>query len=81
MATSQLSRAKGKNAGPATKGLEVIAKRPQFYRGGQAFNQEPRVVALADLTEEQAEQIRAEGQPGGMLIVREVDIEAAEKAA
>lgn len=74
---------KAKAAGPANTGLEVIAKRPQFYRGGQAFSQEPRVVALADLTEEQAEQIIAEGQPGGMLIVRQVEIEApkAEKKA
>lgn len=74
------SKPKIKTAGQADKGLEVIAKRPTFYRGGQAFTQEPRVVPLADLSEEQAEQILAEGETGGMLIVREVDI-APEKAA
>lgn len=72
-----MATSKPKAAGPANKGLEVIAKRPQFYRGGQCFTQEPRVVALADLSTEQAEQILAEGEPGGMLIVREVAIEAA----
>lgn len=76
-----MATSKPKTAGPANKGLEVIAKRALFYRGGQAFTQEPRVVALADLTEEQAQQIRDEGAPGGMLVVREVAIEAAKAGA
>lgn len=67
---------KPKQAGPATRGLQVTAKRASFYRGGQAFGHEPRVVSLADLSEEQADQIRAEGVPGGMLIVSDVEIDS-----
>lgn len=61
-------------AGPANRGLEVTAKRASFMRGGQQFGFTTRIVALAELSPEQAEQIRAEGEPGGMLIVREVDM-------
>ena len=67
---------KPKPAGPATRGLEVTAKRPSFYRGGQHFTHEARVLALDSLTHEQAAQILAEGEKGGMLIVREVEIAA-----
>ena len=76
-----MAAAKSKQAGPATRGLEVTAKRPLFYRGGQAFTHEARVLPLDALTREQAEQIVAEGEKGGMLIVREVDIEPAKAAA
>ena len=69
--------AKPKSAGPATKGLRVVAKRASFWRGGQQFGFEPRVLSLAELSVEQAELIRAEGAPGGMLIVDEVDVEPA----
>jgi hypothetical protein len=69
-----------KAAGPAGKGLEVSSRRPSFWRGGQQFTTEPRVLALAELSAEQAEQIRAEGEPGGQLVVTEVDIPAPAKA-
>ena len=67
-----MATTKSKAAGPANKGLQVTAKREIFFRGGQQFGHETRVVALADLTTEQAEQIRAEP----MLVVSEVDIAA-----
>ena len=66
-----------KKAGPATKGLKVTARAASFWRGGHQFGAEPKTLALADLTPEQAEAIRHEGRPGGMLVVEEVDIEAA----
>jgi hypothetical protein len=42
--------------GPAM-GLRVISKRDGFRRGGHAFGSEPKVIPLADLTEEQADAI------------------------
>ena len=76
---------KKQTAGPENKGLKVTARRPVFYRGGHQFTGEARVLALSELTPEQAEAIRAEGS-GGQLVVAEVDIEPpkpakAEKAA
>lgn len=65
-----MSKPKGKAAGVATKGLSVISKRASFYRGGMEFGSDARIVPLSDLTEAQAEQIRAEP----MLVVTEVDI-------
>lgn len=67
MATKQTH----KPAGAPTKGLKVISAREGFRRGGHAFGKEPRVVALSELTPEQAEAIREEP----MLAVAEVDIE------
>ncbi|MBE7419834.1 MAG: hypothetical protein HS128_19180 [Ideonella sp.] len=69
--------AKARAAGAADKGLEVTAKRASFWRGGFEFGHAPRTIALAELTEAQAEAIRAESAPQGMLLVREVDIEPA----
>ena len=65
-----------KKAGPANKGLKVTARRASFWRGGLQFGADARTVPLADLTPEQAEQIRAEGATGGQLVVEEVEIEA-----
>jgi hypothetical protein len=70
MATSK----KSVQAGPAGKGLQVTARRASFWRGGYQFSAEPRVLALADLTPEQAQAIRDEGD-GGMLVVAEVDLD------
>lgn len=68
--------AKTNKAGPAGKGLQVTARRASFFRGGHQFTGEPRTLALAELTPEQADAIREEGRPGGQLVVTEVDIEA-----
>lgn len=64
------------SAGPAERGLEVTARRDSFWRAGLQFTREARVVPLAELTPEQADAIRAEGD-GGQLVVSEVDIPAA----
>lgn len=63
-------------AGPAGKALQVTSRRQSFWRGGLQFTHEPRVVPLADITPEQAEAIRAEGEPGGQLVVDEIDLPA-----
>lgn len=60
-------------AGPADKALEVSSHRDSFWRGGLQFTREPRVVLLSDITAEQADAIRAEGEPGGQLVVTEID--------
>lgn len=62
-------------AGPAGKALEVTARRDSFWRAGLQFTRDTRVVPLADITPEQAEAIRAEGD-GGQLVVAEVDLPA-----
>jgi hypothetical protein len=62
-------------AGPADKALEVTARRASFWRAGLQFTTEPRVLPLAELSAEQAEQIRAEGD-GGQLVVTEIDLPA-----
>lgn len=62
---------KPKGAGPASKGLSVVARAQQFCRAGLRFGPEATVVPLNELSEEQAEAIR--GEP--MLVVAEVDIE------
>jgi hypothetical protein len=61
-------------AGPADKGLRVIARNPQgMRRAGRYWGPAAETVSLADLTEDQAEAIR--GEPA--LIVDEVDMPAA----
>lgn len=62
---------KAKAAGPATRGLKVIARAATFRRAGHVFGAEPVTIALADLTEDQVEQLKSET----MLVVQEVDIE------
>lgn len=64
-------------AGPADKGLKVAhVAAGSFWRGGHEFTQEARTIPLADLTPEQADEIREEGdKKGGWLTVTEVDIE------
>lgn len=64
-------------AGPATKGLQVTARRDSFWRAGLQFGPEAKTVSLAEITPDQAEAIRAEGAAGGQLVVVEVDIEPA----
>ena len=66
---------------PADKGLRVISRRPSFWRAGRQFGAVPSDVPLSELTEEQEEQIRAEGQPGGQLVVQDIDITPAEDTA
>lgn len=60
-----------KPAGNAAEGLRVVCKQPKgMWRGGRFWPSETTDVSLADLTEDQAEQIR--GEP--MLVVQEVTI-------
>lgn len=77
MATSN----KAKAAGPKTKGLAITAKRERFFSGGitEPFGFEARTIALADLTEDQVEELKADT----FLIVKEVevDVPAEEPAA
>lgn len=56
-----------------SKALQVTARAPSFWRAGLQFTHAPRTVPLADLTEDQAQAIRDEGRPGGMLVVTELD--------
>ncbi|WP_435100825.1 hypothetical protein [Arhodomonas sp. AD133] len=71
---TQTESNKGRGRGKAAKVavLRVSAKRARFRRGGLEFNRSETVVRLADLSDEQAEVIRAEP----MLMVREDEIEA-----
>lgn len=64
----------------AGKALKVTARRESFWRGGLQFTGDPRIVPLDTITAEQEERIRAEGQPGGMLVVEEVDLPAGQAA-
>jgi hypothetical protein len=59
-------------AGPADKGLRVVAKVDGFRRAGRAW-EGTTVVPFADLTAEQVDALKSES----MLIVDEVDIEPA----
>lgn len=52
--------------------LEVIAKADVFYRAGREWSQTPRTVLLADLSEQDIADLKAEP----MLIVREIEIAA-----
>lgn len=67
MAKTQVKKA----AGPADKGLRIVARKDSFRRCGRVFGIEPVVIALADLTEEELELLKNERQ----LLVAEVDIE------
>ena len=81
MATRNNKQPREKAAGPGNRGFQVVAKRGSFWRGGLHFGSEPRIVPLSELTELQAEQIFEEGQPGGQLVVTQVDIEAEQAEA
>ena len=60
-------------AGPATKGLRVVARPDSFWRAGLQFTKEPRVIPLSELTPAQLGEITDEP----LLVVTEVDIEPA----
>lgn len=68
---------KAKVSAPAAKtekvkALEITSKDDGFRRAGRAFSRTPSNVPLADLTEEQVEQLKNEP----MLIVREIELDA-----
>jgi hypothetical protein len=65
----------------ARPGLRVIARRAGFRRAGRSFSAEPTEIPLAELTREQIAQLRAEGAPGGQLVVIDIDIEPPATAA
>lgn len=76
MATANRNKTSApKAAGEPTKGLGVTARRDSFWRAGLQFTRDERIVPLSDITPEQEEAIRAEGD-GGQLVVRDVDIAA-----
>lgn len=63
------------SAGPAKRGLQITARRDSFWRAGiQFFGDKAKTIPLTDLTAEQIEEIRMEGNPGGQLLVIEVEI-------
>lgn len=68
MATAQKQ---SKAAGPATRGLKVVARPASFRRGGFTFTADARTIPLDQLTEEQVESIKGDSN----LVVQEVDIE------
>lgn len=40
--------------------IQVVARPDSFFRAGRQFTQEPTVIALEDLTDEQEKAIRSE---------------------
>ena len=67
------SKTKIKPAGPADKGLRIVARPQQgFRRAGMSFSAEGATVSLSELTEEQVADLRAEPQ----LVVVDVDMPA-----
>lgn len=69
MAKPQVKKA----AGPADKGLRIVARKDVFRRCGRAFGAEPIEIALTNLTEDEVAILEAETQ----LVVTRVDITAA----
>ena len=58
-------------AGPATKGLKIVARQKGgFRRAGRHFSFEGETVPLSELSQEEVDQLKAEPQ----LVVVEVDI-------
>lgn len=61
-----------KAAGPATKGLRIVARSDKgFRRCGRAFGPEGTTLPLSELTEDEVATLKDEAQ----LVVVEVDIE------
>jgi len=61
-----------KPAGPATKGLQVVARPASFMRCGRQFTGEPTTIALSELSADEVQRLKDEPQ----LVVTEVDIPA-----
>lgn len=66
------AKSKTKAAGPATKGLRIVARPPTFRRAGYTFTAEAQTIPLSDLSAEQVELLQGEVN----LVVSEVDIPA-----
>lgn len=66
-----------KPAGPANKGLRIVARKDLFRRCGRAFGAEPVVIPLTDVSAGEVEILKAEAQ----LVVVDVDIEPPKDAA
>ena len=60
-----------KPAGPADKGLRIVARKDVFRRCGRTFGAEAVTIPLADLTQEDVTALKDEPQ----LVVVDVDIE------
>ena len=65
-----MATTKHKPAGPATRGLSIVSRPPTFMRCGRQFSAEPRVVPLAELSDEEVTRLKDEPN----LVVSEVDI-------
>ena len=61
-----------KPAGPAGKGLQIVARPASFMRCGRQFTAEPTTIALSELSAEEVQRLKDEP----MLVVTEVDIDA-----
>lgn len=66
-------------AGPAAAGIRVTALGASFWRAGLQFTREPRELSLAELTPEQLELIRDEGD-GGQLVVEDITLDPGKAA-
>lgn len=67
-----ITKTKTKAAGPATKGLRIVARPPTFRRAGFTFTAEAQTIPLSDLSDEQVALLQSEAN----LVVSEVDIPA-----
>lgn len=65
-----MATTKPKPAGPANKGLKIVSRPATFMRCGRQFSGHPTVIALADLSADEVDRLKAEPQ----LVVTEVDI-------
>jgi hypothetical protein len=73
MATASNKKAANKPAGDKSQGLKVVPKRAGFRRAGYSFPEGETVIPLADITEDQYDQLTSEP----MLITVLVDLSEA----
>ncbi|SDO76449.1 hypothetical protein SAMN05216303_102295 [Rhodoferax sp. OV413] len=71
------TKSKDQAAGPATKGLKIIARCESFRRAGHSFGADAKTISLADLTDDQVDLLKGER----LLVVQEVDIEPKKEPA
>lgn len=75
MATNRKNHVAPTPAGAATEGLKIAARSPKgIRRAGRHWGPEAETVSLADLTEEQVEQLRDD--PGLVVVDCTIDEKA-----